>query len=183
MVLPNIMAQHMGFSPQYPMPSYLCPPNMQMMQHMMNNQARPNFPGSTAATTGSMASTKATFPAYSNATISAPPTTNTSNNVATSDQNKATLIPATSTTSRIVHPAEDISLEELRARKACYQKKKITYTPQPTFSSSSQYSTNTPYSTSSNMGTASTTTAVSMKHHEPRLMTPHEVRGIIFLLS
>lgn len=64
------------------------------------------------------------------ATISAPPTTNTasgSNTTQTQDVAKsAAMIPATGTTSKIMHPPEDLSLEEIRARKPKYLKKITT---------------------------------------------------------
>lgn len=69
--------------------------------------------------TGTGAMSKATFPAYSSATISAPPTTNTG---APSEGNKVSMIATTGAASKIIHPAEDISLEEIRARLPKYQR-------------------------------------------------------------
>lgn len=66
---------------------------------------------------------------HSNATISAPPTTNNPNNPINNgavEAPKSTMIPTTGTTSKILHPPEDISLEELRARKPKYNKKIAT---------------------------------------------------------
>lgn len=62
----------------------------------------------------------------SSATISAPPTTNTSAGSSSGNlppvEPAKTLITTTGTTSKIMHPAEDVSLEELRARKSKYAK-------------------------------------------------------------
>lgn len=70
-------------------------------------------------TSGGVVVSKPTFPAYSNATISAPPTTNPSTS---SEANKIPMIATTGAASKIIHPAEDISLEEIRARLPKYQK-------------------------------------------------------------
>ncbi|KAH8377377.1 hypothetical protein KR093_005170 [Drosophila rubida] len=144
------MMQHMPPLPPYPMP---------MMPHMM--PPRPIFPAmattSAAAAAAAvhqhqqhaaaMAHQKPTFPAYSNATISAPPTTNNAGvggsgaasnaaplaapdphqqgrlpNAANASGNAAGgggVVAAVST--KIMHPAEDASLEELRARQPKYQ--------------------------------------------------------------
>lgn len=94
-----------------------------MIPHMMGH--RPLFPSAVAT---SASQQKPTFPAYSNATISAPPTvsaTSTSTNV--SETQKPPTIPQTaSTASKIIHPPEDISLEELRARKQQYKLNKLS---------------------------------------------------------
>ncbi|XP_001651383.2 BUB3-interacting and GLEBS motif-containing protein ZNF207 isoform X2 [Aedes aegypti] len=134
MVMPNMITPHLqpyGMNPMMAtmghMP-YMVPPGMQMMPQMMGGHPRPLFPAAASSTTISAnpAINKATFPAYS-ATISAPPTTNSANAAnaaATGDAAKSsTVIPATGTTSKIVHPPEDLSLEEIRARKPQYQKK------------------------------------------------------------
>uniref|UniRef100_A0A6B2EML2 Putative zinc finger protein 207-like isoform x1 n=1 Tax=Phlebotomus kandelakii TaxID=1109342 RepID=A0A6B2EML2_9DIPT len=105
---------------------------MQMMNHhMLGSPARPLFPSAAHpgnSMTPSMPA-KPTFPAYSNATISAPPTTNTTGNVnvPTSSDNYKTpnMIPTSGTTSKIMHPAEDLSLEELRARRPKYERKTV----------------------------------------------------------
>lgn len=94
-------------------------PGMQhMIPHMMGH--RPLFP---SAVPTSAAQQKPTFPAYSNATISAPPTvgaSSTSTNV--SETQKPPTIPQSGgTASKIIHPPEDSSLEELRARKPQYR--------------------------------------------------------------
>lgn len=62
---------------------------------------------------------------FSNAVISAPPTTNNANPVPsneTSISNSKNIIATTGGTSKIMHPSEDLSLEELRARFPKYQK-------------------------------------------------------------
>lgn len=135
LVMQNMMPPHLqpyGMNPMMAtmghMP-YMVPPGMPMMPPMMGgHHPRPLFPAAASTTTISAnpAINKATFPAYSSATISAPPTTNTANaaNAAAGDASKSsTVIPATGTTSKIVHPPEDLSLEEIRARKPQYQKK------------------------------------------------------------
>ncbi|XP_055643852.1 BUB3-interacting and GLEBS motif-containing protein ZNF207 isoform X2 [Toxorhynchites rutilus septentrionalis] len=134
-VMPSMMPPHLqpyGMNPMMAtmghMP-YMVPPGMPMMPPMMGGpHTRPLFPAAASATTISAnpAINKATFPAYSNATISAPPTTNTANaaNAAAGDASKSSaVIPTTGTTSKIVHPPEDLSLEEIRARKPHYHKK------------------------------------------------------------
>lgn len=67
---------------------------------------------------------------YSSATISAPPTTNTPGGsaiVAGQEPPKVSaMIPSTGATSKIMHPPEDLSLEEIRARKPKYLKKVTT---------------------------------------------------------
>ncbi|XP_049306401.1 BUB3-interacting and GLEBS motif-containing protein ZNF207 isoform X3 [Bactrocera dorsalis] len=121
--------------PMAPMPPFLGPGGIPMMPpHMM--PPRPLFPATMAATTSAAAvhapivPQKPTFPAYSNATISAPPTTNnqsaTGSSAAPHETSKAPAVLAvgnsSSITSKIMHPPEDLSLEELRARKPKYQK-------------------------------------------------------------
>lgn len=62
----------------------------------------------------------------SSATISAPPTTNNANSsISNSAQEVAkppAMIASAGTTSKIMHPPEDLSLEEIRARKPKYIK-------------------------------------------------------------
>lgn len=118
-------------------------PGMQhMIPHMMGH--RPLFP---SAVPTSAAQQKPTFPAYSNATISAPPTvgaSSTSTNV--SDTQKPPTIPQTGgTASKIIHPPEDSSLEELRARRPQYRPGGKLPTSSPQSSASS-----TPTSAASN---------------------------------
>ena len=109
-------------------------PGMQhMIPHMMGH--RPLFP-SVVPTSASQQ--KPTFPAYSNATISAPPTvgaSSTSTNV--SDTQKPATIPqASGTASKIIHPPEDVSLEEMRARKQQYKPNRHTVSSSPSSASS-----------------------------------------------
>lgn len=104
-------------------------PMIPMMGH------RPLFPSAIAT---SASQQKPTFPAYSNATISAPPTVSTSNNTSTnvSDTQKPPTIPQTAgTASKIIHPPEDVSLEEIRARKPQYRPNKSSASPQNSSSS------------------------------------------------
>lgn len=120
----------------------MMPGGMHMIPHMMGH--RPLFP---AAVATSASQQKPTFPAYSNATISAPPTvgaSSTSTNV--SDAQKPPTIPqASGTASKIIHPPEDVSLEELRSRKQQYKLNKFTVSSSPQSSASS-----TPTSIASN---------------------------------
>lgn len=68
-----------------------------------------------------------TFP--SNATISAPPTTSSSSELKENGDvkppaaNTCPLVTATGAGSKIVHPPEDVSLEEIRARSSKYRAK------------------------------------------------------------
>lgn len=144
------MMQHMPPLPPYPMP---------MMPHMM--PPRPMFPSAMATTSAAaaaaavhhqqqqhaaaMAHQKPTFPAYSNATISAPPTTNNAGVGGGAASNAAPVAPpdphnqgrlpnaanaagntagggvVAAVSTKIMHPAEDASLEELRSRLPKYQ--------------------------------------------------------------
>lgn len=116
-----------------------------MPQHMMSQRAM--YP---AATVSQMGQQKPTFPAYSNisnATISAPPTTNLGNSSGTnsassSDNQKTPTIPQNSgTASKIMHPPEDISLEEIRARKQQYRANRIISSSATITSNSSSIAT------------------------------------------
>lgn len=106
---------------------------------------------------------------FSNATISAPPTTNNPSNNGTVEAPKSTLIATTGTTSKIMHPPEDISLEELRARKPKYNKK-IASAIQSAVNHSGQQqqlhhqSHNTTTSTMAQMVQTSTASMVSHAH-------------------
>uniref|UniRef100_A0A182NPV6 BED-type domain-containing protein n=1 Tax=Anopheles dirus TaxID=7168 RepID=A0A182NPV6_9DIPT len=148
MQMQNMMPPHLqaayGMNPMMGamggMNPYMVPPGMQMMPTMMATAPRPLFPAAAAASVASGPTTsKPTFPAYSSATISAPPTTNSAisaaaaasnssnNGLGGGDASKAvgsTVIPSAGTvgTSKIVHPPEDLSLEEIRARQPQYQK-------------------------------------------------------------
>lgn len=109
-------------------------PGIQMMPHMM---PRPLFPSAVAS---SAAPQKPTFPAY---TISAPPTVGSSNTTSTSSSdNQRPIASSTANSSgtssiKIMHPPEDLSLEEIRARKQQYKTKVTT--------------NNSPYSLASSM--------------------------------
>lgn len=121
-----------------------------MPQHMMGQ--RPLFPAT--ATMPQVAAMnqqqKPTFPAYSNATISAPPTTNLGNpssTTASSNNNETQKPPTipqnTGTASKIIHPPEDISLEELKARRPQYRVNKYSSSNVPTSSIASSIATST----------------------------------------
>lgn len=119
--VPPGMYQHMQMNP---MMGPMGPPFMAGHRMMMPGM-RPLFPAASVPTSSS----KPTFPAYSSATISAPPTTATTS-VESSDKdvkppalNACPLVTSTGTGSRIIHPPEDVSLEEIRARKTEYRAK------------------------------------------------------------
>ncbi|XP_050675867.1 BUB3-interacting and GLEBS motif-containing protein ZNF207 isoform X1 [Leptidea sinapis] len=129
-VTPGILPTPMG-----PVPPGMYPGHMgmnPMMQHfmqaprMMMPGMRPLFP---AASVAISTPSKPTFPAYSNATISAPPTTSTSTDLKENGDvrpppaNSCPLVTATGAGSKIVHPPEDVSLEEIRARSSRYRPK------------------------------------------------------------
>ncbi|KAK2829195.1 hypothetical protein Q7C36_017185 [Tachysurus vachellii] len=75
-------------------------------------------PGAAAATS---AAPKATFPAYSQPTPSAASAGSTVAKPATPITSKPATLTTTSATSKLIHPDEDISLEELRAQLPRYQ--------------------------------------------------------------
>jgi hypothetical protein len=178
MVMANMMAPHMmgqfgpmGMMPMGPMPPYMsAPPGMQMMPQHMMGPPRPLFPAAASAVT-SVSQSKPTFPAYSSATISAPPTTNNSSGTNTlianqSGESSKSLITPPSTTSKIMHPPEDVSLEEIRARKPKYQRR-VQHHHIPASSSIGTSSINTSLPTSSAMSTSqamTTHTTVSSAH-------------------
>ncbi|CAH2048414.1 unnamed protein product, partial [Iphiclides podalirius] len=128
-ILPTPMAPvPPGMYPGHAMPmNHMMPPFMQAPRMMMPGM-RPLFP---AASVPTSTPSKPTFPAYSNATISAPPTTSTASasepkengDVRPPAANTCPLVTATGAGSKIVHPPEDVSLEEIRARHAKYRPK------------------------------------------------------------
>nr|CAG4645690.1 EOG090X0A5X [Lynceus sp. MCZ IZ 141354] len=79
---------------------------------------RPLFPAAAAVMTQTQAATKPAFPAYSSATGTGNAPTIVGES--TVPKKAASIIPAGAST-RIVHPEEDLSLEELRARNPKYQ--------------------------------------------------------------
>ncbi|KAG8229337.1 hypothetical protein J437_LFUL007145, partial [Ladona fulva] len=90
------------------------------------NQSTPvgaDFKPLTGASSGSqIGPVKPTFPAYSNANSSVTTSTASTNETSTTSSNsKPALINTTSASSRIIHPQEDISLEERRAAMPKYQ--------------------------------------------------------------
>jgi hypothetical protein len=108
-------------------------PGIQMMPHMM---PRPLFPSAVAS---SAAPQKPTFPAY---TISAPPTVGSTTTSTSSSDNQRPIASSAANSSgtssiKIMHPPEDLSLEEIRARKQQYKTKVTT--------------NNSPYSLASSM--------------------------------
>jgi hypothetical protein len=138
MIVQNMMAPHMNQFGQ--MPPHLLPglpPHMQSMPPNMYGMPpgmplmppRPLFPAA-SATSAVNAQPKPTFPAYSNATISAPPTTNTGNSSKQSAPDEPAKAPPqqTQTATKIIHPPEDLSLEEIRARHPKYHRKPTAVT-------------------------------------------------------
>ncbi|KAL4705926.1 hypothetical protein ACJJTC_017508 [Scirpophaga incertulas] len=131
-VTPGILPTPMGPVPPGMYPGHMAmnpmmSPFMQAPRMMMPGM-RPLFPAASLPTT---TPSKPTFPAYSNATISAPPTTSTSasndpkenGEVKPPAANSCPLVTATGAGSKIVHPPEDVSLEEIRARSIKYRAK------------------------------------------------------------
>ncbi|CAH0564510.1 unnamed protein product [Brassicogethes aeneus] len=103
-------------------------PGMQMMgapPHMMHMQGqagppKPLFPSAIPTSSPGAPIVGADFkPISSGATISAPPTTNTPSS-SSSDTSKVATIVTSGGASKIVHPNEDISLEEIRSRHPRY---------------------------------------------------------------
>lgn len=107
---------------------------------------------------------------FSNATISAPPTTNMPGSTIQGDAPKSALITTTGTTSKIIHPPEDISLEELRARKSKFSRKIATaVAAASTHSSQQQLQKQQNTHSISNSSVLATTTASMVSaavHHE-----------------
>lgn len=95
-------------------------PGMQMMPpHMMQ---RPLFPS--AVVTTAQQQQKTTFPAYnSTATISAAPTVGNANPTSANSSDAQRNVAPPHGSIKIMHPAEDLSLEEIRARKQQYRMK------------------------------------------------------------
>ncbi|XP_018319335.1 BUB3-interacting and GLEBS motif-containing protein ZNF207 isoform X2 [Agrilus planipennis] len=115
------MMGHMGHMgpPFVPHGMSLIPP------HMMASPAKPLFPSAIPSSSpGGAPVVGADFKPISSATISAPPTTNSTAGGGGSggESSKANTIITTGAASKIIHPSEDISLEEIRARKSKYQR-------------------------------------------------------------
>lgn len=145
------------------------PPGMPMLTPMMRP---PLFPSAISSTNSG--TLKPTFPAYSSATISAPPTTNTTssgqsntnNNNDNVEQTSNKLPISTSSSSiKIIHPSEDASLEEIKARQSQYQIK-FQRSQSPASNTSSTPRSSTPLT--------------SVVKEQPRIMTPHEVSDLKF---
>ncbi|CAG9817908.1 unnamed protein product [Phaedon cochleariae] len=103
---------------------HMMPPHMQAMMQGQGGPPKPLFPS--AIPTSSPGGPGAPIvgadfkPISSAATISAPPTTNTPGG--SGGDGKSNTIATSSATSKIIHPAEDVSLEELRARHPRYSR-------------------------------------------------------------
>ncbi|CAG9864933.1 unnamed protein product [Phyllotreta striolata] len=137
MMPPPGMPPGMAMGPMMQMgpmgPHFMHPPGMQQMmnahmQQMMQGQAgppKPLFPSAipTSSTGGPGTPVVGTDfkPISSAATISAPPTTNLSLG-SNGEGSKVSTIATSSATSKIIHPSEDTSLEEIRARNPKYSR-------------------------------------------------------------
>lgn len=135
------------------------PPGMQIMPPMMRASLFPS-----AISSSVTGPPKPTFPAYSNATISAPPTTNSvisgqCNNENVDQTSSRLPISTASASIKIIHPLEDASLEEIKARQPKYQVK----------SQRAQSPASTASSTPKSSG------PLTPVVNEQRNMTPHEV--------
>ncbi|KAF2901338.1 hypothetical protein ILUMI_04844 [Ignelater luminosus] len=144
---------HIG-PPFMPPGMHMMPPHLAMMQAQAS-PAKPLFPSAVPVSspgapvvgadfkpiTSGSPTTKPTFPAYTGATISAPPTTNnsmpSSSSTSSGENGKVATIATTGAASKIIHPVEDISLEEIRARQSRYQKSIPTKEDDVTASTSS----------------------------------------------
>lgn len=135
MVPPGMMAPPPGMPPGMsmmsmgPMGGHFMHPGMAQMlppHMMMAGQAgppKPLFPSAIPTSSPGAAVVGADFkPISSGATISAPPTTNVSSGPSSGDPSKVNTIAATGASSKIIHPAEDISLEEIKARHPKYSR-------------------------------------------------------------
>ncbi|XP_072382789.1 BUB3-interacting and GLEBS motif-containing protein ZNF207 [Diabrotica undecimpunctata] len=102
----------------------MMPPHMQQMMQGQGGPPKPLFPSAIPTSSPGAPGTPvvgADFkPISSAATISAPPTTNTPGGSSNSTDVKASTIATSSATSKIIHPSEDTSLEELRSRNPKY---------------------------------------------------------------
>ncbi|XP_072949020.1 BUB3-interacting and GLEBS motif-containing protein ZNF207 isoform X2 [Epargyreus clarus] len=134
-ILPTPMGSlHPGMYPGHMQMNHMMPHFMQGPRLMMPGM-RPLFP---AASVPTSTPNKPTFPAYSNATISAPPTTSAASaspkengEVRPPAANACPLVTATGAGSKIVHPPEDVSLEEIRARAPRYRPRAEPPPPAP----------------------------------------------------
>lgn len=116
--MPMMSMGHMGF--MHPGMPHMMPPHM-MMQGQ-GGPPKPLFPSAVVPSSSPGAGVVgADFkPISSGATISAPPTTNPASG--SGDTTKINTIASTGASSKIIHPLEDISLEEIRARHSKYSK-------------------------------------------------------------
>ncbi|VVD05826.1 unnamed protein product [Leptidea sinapis] len=168
-VTPGILPTPMG-----PVPPGMYPGHMgmnPMMQHfmqaprMMMPGMRPLFP---AASVAISTPSKPTFPAYS-----APPTTSTSTDLKENGDvrpppaNSCPLVTATGAGSKIVHPPEDVSLEEIRARSSRYRPKpkpEAPSTPIPSPAMIQQSTSSSPHECCS--GCSQTTAGSTKQAHD-----------------
>lgn len=114
---------HMG--PPFMHPGMqMMPPHMAAMMQAGQGggpPAKPLFPSAIPTSSAVAPVVGADFKPISSATISAPPTTNNpGGSGGTSESGKVATIATTGASSKIIHPAEDVSLEEIRARQPKY---------------------------------------------------------------
>ncbi|XP_075220474.1 uncharacterized protein LOC142323953 isoform X2 [Lycorma delicatula] len=117
---------------------------------------------------------KPTFPAYSGAASTASSSTSTPGT--NSDTPKVTLINTVGASSKIIHPQEDISLEELRARLPKYQVIEPP-TPTPTTEAASATASSTPSTGTPTTSTAPPVTSQSTPSEERRSAPPTSAAG------
>lgn len=168
MMMPANMVPNMAQFPMMMPPGFPMMPGIPLMPHMnmMGPGPRPLFPAAAAAAavpSSAMGQPKPTFPAYSNATISAPPTvSNSSSTTSSSDTQKPPTIPQNNSavTQKIMHPSEDLSLEEIKARRPQYRVNRSVVS-----TASQSHSSTTPTSTSN-----SHAHYISNKQNEAKLM-------------
>ncbi|KAL3272601.1 hypothetical protein HHI36_014071 [Cryptolaemus montrouzieri] len=127
MMPPPGMPPGMSMGPMMHMPPFMHPGMQMMPPHMMMQgqpgPAKPLFPSAVPTSSPGGAVVGADFkPISQGATISAPPTTNQPAGSSTPGSDKVPLIASTGASSKIIHPVEDISLEEIRARRLKYTK-------------------------------------------------------------
>lgn len=158
----------------------MMPHGIPLMPHMMG--PRPLFPAAAASvpSTGiGHHQQKPTFPAYSNATISAPPTTNLGNQASNSNANpndtqKPPTIPQnTGTASKIMHPPEDLSLEEMKSRRPQYKINKAATTATTSAASSYHHSHSVPTSSQQSYVNKMNEAKFVQAAHEVRIVRKH----------
>ncbi|XP_060523285.1 BUB3-interacting and GLEBS motif-containing protein ZNF207 [Cylas formicarius] len=117
---PMMSMAPMGSPFMHPGMAHMMPPHLAMMQGQAG-PPKPLFPSAVPSSSPGAAVVGADFkPISAAATISAPPTTHPTSSIPVTDSAKVNTIAATGGSSRIIHPPEDISLEEIRTRHPRY---------------------------------------------------------------